>query len=274
MSLLTGAARRLADTLGHDSAIIRALRPAYETLLDWSTGGRGIPWTINGVPCRIDPRFRHRMGSMYEPDMAAWLAKHVRPGDVCLDVGANVGVYVLQLAHWSGPNGKVIAVEPNPGARTVLEKHVKLNGLTERVAIVPAAVGDAPGSATLFATGAAGMSRLGAPNAALEDTASPLAVPVVTLDLLCTSHRISPDWLLIDIEGYEIAALRGARELISRSDKPLGIVVEMHPDVWEESGTGYLEAHQLLRELELEPEPLEGQRSPLSEHGHVWLRKR
>jgi hypothetical protein len=79
--------------------VIRLFRPWYETVLDWTTGGHGIPWTINDVTYRIDPRHRHQLGAAYDARVAQWLAARVRPGQIAIDVGANVGVYVLQFAH-------------------------------------------------------------------------------------------------------------------------------------------------------------------------------
>jgi FkbM family methyltransferase len=50
------------------------------------------------------------------------------------------------------------------------------------------------------------MSRLGVANAAISQRARTITVPVVTLDDFCESQQLKPDWILIDIEGYEIAA--------------------------------------------------------------------
>src|SRR5258708_34201461 len=55
------AARAAADTLGRRSRLISGLRPAYESFLDWSSRGQGIPFTINGVEFRRSPRGRDRL---------------------------------------------------------------------------------------------------------------------------------------------------------------------------------------------------------------------
>jgi FkbM family methyltransferase len=272
MSHLISSAGRLAELLGRDSPVVRLVRPWYDTVLDLTSGGHGIPWMINGVTYRVVQRQRYQMASAYDAHLADWLTTRVRPGQTALDVGANVGVYVLQFAHWSRPDGRVIAVEPNPSARAVLEKHVRLNGLEPRVEIVSAAVGAAAGEAMLFALDADGMSRLGAPNPSIAGRATPITVPVVTLDDLCESRALAPDWLFLDIEGFEIAALSGARRLLTARRQSMGVVVEMHPDSWEVAGTSRADAESLLRELGLRAEPLSGQADPLSTYGHVWLR--
>jgi FkbM family methyltransferase len=271
MSALQSVARRAAGLIGRESWLVRRLRPHYELLLDWSGKGRGIPWNINGETYRIDPHHRHRLGQNYDATVAAFLRERVAPGALCLDVGANVGVYVLQFARWSGPTGHVVAFEPNPGAREILHKHIRMNGLTEQVTVAPVAVGASACEAVLFAAGADGMSRLGAPNKKIANRVSPLAVSVVTLDAYCQSRNLVPDWLFIDIEGFEIAALAGARETIQSRGRNLGIIVEMHPNVWDSADTTRRKAEALLAELGLEALPLTGQADPLGEHGLVHL---
>src|SRR5687767_13441069 len=66
-AVIQSFASRLADAMGHDSVLVRSVRPVYETLLWWSSRGRGIPWTINGIVCRIDPRIRHWLARTYDP---------------------------------------------------------------------------------------------------------------------------------------------------------------------------------------------------------------
>jgi FkbM family methyltransferase len=271
MSQLQTVAQKASGLLGRESWLIRRLRPLYESLLDWQGRGRGIEWEINGELYRIDPRYRHRLGHNYDAPVARFLRERIAPGDICVDVGANVGVYVLQFARWSGPSGRVIAFEPNPGARVVLDKHVRLNDLAGQVTVVPAAVGAKVGEAVLFADGADGMSRLGAPNREIADRVSPLNVPIITLDDYCQSRGLEPDWLFLDIEGFEIAALEGARGMIQSRRGSLGIIVEMHPDVWETADTTRAKTEALLKELGLDALPLTGQVDPLGEHGLVHL---
>ncbi|MBA3806660.1 MAG: FkbM family methyltransferase [Acidobacteria bacterium] len=273
MRILQTTAKKISGLLGRESLFIRKLRPAYESLLDLTAGGRGIPWEINGVTYRVDPRQRHRLGQNYDAPVAAFIREHIKPGALCFDIGANVGVYVLQFAHWSGATGRVVAFEPNPGALKSLHRHIELNGLGERVRVVPAAVGASAGKATLFASGTAGMSRLGAPNKLIAAQTKELSVTVVTLDEFCEAEGLEPDWLFLDIEGFEFAALEGARRLIERRGDALHIVVEMHSGVWESAGTSRASADALLRELKLRAVPLTGQSDPLGDHGIVCLKQ-
>jgi FkbM family methyltransferase len=269
MEIVQQTARAVASMLGRNSALVRGIRPVYESILMSLHDGKGIPWAVNGVEYRIDAKERPRFAHNYEAEAAAFLSQRVRPGMTCFDVGANVGAYVLQLAHWSAPDGKIVAFEPNAGARDVLARHIAWNGLDTRVTVVPSAVSSAPGESVLYAEGADGMSRLAEANRGLRGAAVEMVVPLTSIDTWCREHEVWPDVLLLDIEGFEIEALRGAREAIARN-KPV-LVVEMHPNVWHTSNASRPEAETLFGELGLRAVPLSGQRDPLGDHGQVWL---
>jgi FkbM family methyltransferase len=270
--LLQRYAGKTASALGHNSKAVQLFRPMYESLLDWASLKKGIPWSINGVEYRVDPHHRHRLGHEYDPPVASLLAKLIQPGWVCVDVGANVGVYVLQLARWSGPDGYVVAFEPNPEALKALHRHIRLNGFDKRVRVEPFAIAESGvAKATLFRAGADGMSRLGEPNQALASSAVPLEVDTTSLDAYCSSKGLKPNLLLLDIEGFEIAALSSARKLIQERGTDLEIIVEMHPSVWTSADTNRRRAELLLSELRRIPVPLTGQADPLGDHGTVRL---
>jgi len=272
-AVVQAVARQAAEALGRESGLVRWARPHYESVLESLSGGRGIPWSINGVTFRVDPHHRHRLGARYDAPVAAFLRDQVRAGDVCLDIGANVGVYVLQFAHWSRPTGRVVAFEPNPVALGVLQRHVRFNGLEQRVQTVAAAVGASPGEAVLYADGADGMSRLETPNPALADRVRPVTVPVVTIDGYCAAEGIAPDWLIIDAEGFELAVLSGARETIGNHSRPPNVIVEMHPGAWAWGGETRAKAESLIAELGLRAIPLTGQTDPFHDHGLVRLER-
>jgi FkbM family methyltransferase len=267
--------RSVSALAGDDSRLVRTLRPSYERLLVWSTGARGLLQTVNGRErFRIDPRHRRHFPETYEPAVAAYLREHVRPGACCLNVGAHLGIYTLCLSEWAGASGRVYAFEPNPRTRRILESHVRLNERQERVQVIGAAVSDRPGRQVFFAAadGFSGLSRLGSPNpeARIAPTYA-VDVQVTTIDAFCREAGIEPDWLVIDIEGYEVGALRGAVETLRRGRPRPRVVVEMHPNLWTTAGTSRGEAEHLLRSLGRVAIPLSGQADPLADHGMVAL---
>jgi len=253
--------------------VLDALRRLRDRWSVWRYGEGGMAWTINDLAVRVAPEHRLRMGPIYDPPVAAYLARRVSPGQLVVNVGANLGVYVLQSAAWTAPDGRVVAFEPNPESRALLRRHLVMNRIEDRVVVEPAAVGGAAGRATFWRSGSDGMSRLAGPNPRL-DQAETLSeeVDVVTLDDYWRDAERPPDWLIMDIEGFEPAALAGARELILGTPD-LGLVVEMHPDSWHLCGYDLDRTERLLAELGLRPVPLTGQRDPLRDHGMVALRR-
>src|SRR5277367_3521061 len=128
---------RVTGKIGRDSWLVNKLRPVYESALDMMYLGHGVPYSLNGVQYRIAPQARIAFKPEFDPETAAFLKSQLKPDDIIFDIGAQVGVYTLQLAHWSRPSGKIVAFEPNPVACSQLQRHIQMNRLNERVEIVP-----------------------------------------------------------------------------------------------------------------------------------------
>src|SRR6266849_3701668 len=98
-------ARRIADRLGYDSRLVRCLRPVREWMLVAAYGQKGLLRSVNGVPLRVLPQHRSYFAPKYDAPVAAVFRDHLRPGDISINVGANLGVYPLQFAAWTAPGG-------------------------------------------------------------------------------------------------------------------------------------------------------------------------
>lgn len=218
------------------------LKALYHAALMAQTGGRGMPCVLpHGEVVRALPEHRHLSWNPaeYEAFRAA-----ATPGSTALDVGANVGAYSLLLGQWVGPSGRVFAFEPAPAIFDGLSRHIALNELGAVVSPVRSAVGADVQTASLLVAGTHGESRLVAPGDAGRAT---IDVPVTTVDRFCDEHGLSPEFLKVDVEGFELSVLRGARETIRRSGKRLSLFVEMHPSVWPLLGTSKAE---MLEEID------------------------
>lgn len=273
MSILQWVGRKTSSLLGRNSTVVNALRPAYNTMLDVTTWGRGIRQTFNGrEQFRLDPWTRCHFPPDKDPGVCEYLRAHVRPGAVCLNVGAHVGLYALLLAEWAGPTGRVFAFEPNPFVRRVLDRHVALNGLVGRVESVAMAVGGRSGECTFCAEGLELHSRMGRPNpGAVDHDYTSVTVPVTTLDDFCRGRDLRPGCITLDIEGSEVEALAGGREVIREGRGRLELIVELHPHLWEVAGTSLQRLKDVLADLGMRAVPLTGQQDPLAEYGIVRL---
>ncbi|GAA4959120.1 FkbM family methyltransferase [Streptomonospora halophila] len=159
----------------------------------------------------------------------AGLAEIVRPGDVCLDIGAEYGLYTCALADLAGPGGRVLAVEPLPGPAAFLRAVVRALG-AEHVRVVRGAVGSGEGAGTLslplrrglpvhgrafLTTGAEGVG----PNAEFGGERT-VATRITTLDTLVAQAGLDRvDFVKADVEGAELRVLDGGRRTL-RDHRP------------------------------------------------------
>jgi FkbM family methyltransferase len=239
-----------------ESGLRRWLRRAYHALRG---GSRGVESVLpGGEKVRVLP---DRFISWNTVEYAAFRAA-AAPGGIALDVGANAGAYALLFGQWIRPGGRVFAFEPSPEAFEGLRRHVELNGLAGVVELVRAAVSDVGGTAALIGAGHHGTSRLAAPGEAGTET-----VETVTIDAFCATHGITPTLIKIDVEGFELEALRGARETIARGGAELALFVEMHPTVWRERGLSAGEVRAELERQGLRAEPLRDVADPWALEG-------
>lgn len=196
----------------------------------------------------LHPRSRHTLET-YEPDVWERIMGEIRTGDVIVDVGANIGLYTIAFAKRVGPEGRVIAFEPDSDNFRALEKNVKLNQIEDRVRLIKAAVGDLPGE--VFLSKAQMESHV-----LVEMGKGSEKVPMVILDDICKQKA---DILKIDIEGYEEKALLGASRLLGDPERcPRLIYLEAHPFAWSSVGTTSESLLALLEKFEYRAEHIHG----------------
>ena len=147
----------------------------------------------------------------YEPHVLPLFLQILEPGNVVLDVGANIGIFSLTAASRVGPDGKVIAVEPVHLNVQSLCKGVHANGF-RNVAILPVAASDC---ASVVGVMRNSDSSNGIVDATVTGSTSTDFVPTQRLDTLL-SHLDRLDVIKIDIEGHEPLAWPGMRSLVER----------------------------------------------------------
>src|SRR4029077_20038273 len=229
----------------------------------------GIERTINRSAFQVDSRTRFSFPLVHDPEVVEEYAGTLAAGNICWNIGANVGEHVLQMARLVGPTGRVLAFEPNPEAAALLATNIQLNRYSDRVSIVEIAIGQYLGTTDFYIAGANPMGRAQQPNPLLRRTRR-ITVPVKTIDSVLEDTQRLPNCVLVDIEGWEIAALLGALRLLAAEPLPM-LIIELHPDAWAWSGHSRHDLEALLKSYSLHIAPLSGQHDPFSQYGQVII---
>ena len=145
-------------------------------------------------------------------------------GMVVLECGGHHGCDTILLARWVGPSGRVVTFEPIAENAAVIHSNLALNGVTN-VVVEECAVGSARGEVVMSSQSNASVRMRGG---------SGPRVPIIALDEYCLEHNIIPDFLKIDVEGYELSVLAGAGRLL-REHVP-ALQIELHCDVLPKYG--------------------------------------
>jgi len=157
--------------------------------------------------------------------------KLLRPGDVVVDGGANLGF--LSLVAWQcvGPRGKVYAFEPQPAALKLLGENIRLNQ-ADNIVVVPKALWYEPGVATLyeFVGGGHDLPSLG--RRSDKQVGQEFEVETVRMDdVVHEPVRLYK----LDIEGAEWPAMRGSQKILF-ADPPPHVLIELTPRTCEAFG--------------------------------------
>jgi len=151
----------------------------------------------------------------YELPVQEVLGSMLSPGNVFCDIGANAGFFSILASRLVGPSGRVFALEPVPRNASMVEKNARLNHMTNIEVLRMAASERSGPSELLLAEYAGGAVLKGAGSP--PDLAGSLTVDTSTIDDLVTHKKMRPpDAVKIDVEGAELAVLRGMVETLRK----------------------------------------------------------
>jgi len=197
------------------------------------SGHRYRDVTIRHVTVSVDVtdpsgRYSYFYSQPYEKAVTDAIMTALKPGDIFLDVGANIGYFSTLAAKLVGTSGRVIAFEPHEGALAELRASVDRNDVAATVEIVPVALAEREADVTLFTTDEF------TSYSTLEPELSPMR-DVVSFHPATVVHATTMDgWLAgrpdigtrvrcikIDVEGAESRVVAG----MARALLPPGVTI-------------------------------------------------
>ena len=172
-----------------------------------------------------------------EPDLQ--IVRHlVEPGDRVIDLGANIGIYAKALADLVGPEGRVYSVEPVPTTFDLLRANLRSLGL-DQVECLNCAISDSEGVVAMeipqYETGGDNFyrARIAEPDGSTKATCR---IPAQTIDRTFADGERPIAFVKCDVEGHELACIRGADRFLDR-DRPAWLIeISGDPDAAGSTG--------------------------------------
>jgi FkbM family methyltransferase len=163
----------------------------------------------------------------WEPNLTAFLMRRLSPGDLFVDVGANIGYFSLLAAKFVGTSGKVLAIEASPSIFAKLANNLKRNDLANVVAL-NLAVSDSSGITSVYL---GPESNIGQTTVLKTDRYGvECEIPCRRLDDILSSEDLRHAKLIkIDVEGAEWAVTVGMLPLLKSFPETLEVVIEINP---------------------------------------------
>ena len=213
----------------------------------WRATADGVDIDVPGIG-RLDIRLHPsgdrwisdplRQGNVLEPYVLAVLRDLVRPGDTMLDVGGNIGWFTVIGSRLVGPQGRVVAVEPERGNAALVRDNIARNGCGN-AELFEIAAGAVEATARLYRSpDNSGDHQM----AVASDRAAWVDVTVRPLDAVVSTKV---DVVKMDTQGSEVLALRGMRGMLA-ANPAMRMVLEFWPHGLAQCGCTTAEFMALL----------------------------
>ena len=225
---------RVAARLGVRSTLRRLYR------LCFAPGGGEHTLSVAGETARFYVYSKSNIEALNslggERPTLEFLIGKLQPGDCVYDIGAATGLYTVLLAKAVGESGEVVAFEPADHTYERLREHLELNQVTN-VRAFRLALGDAEGRVGLSLGTVAGSSRIVRSAERRSGGETVEWAKVVNGDRLVEAQKLRvPKAVKIDVEGYELAVIRGLSQTLAQPQCEL-VCCEVHPSLLPASET-------------------------------------
>jgi len=226
--LLLGTVGFLLRSLPDFKGKSRIISLIYEMLIHGRNYEITIPFDLGErIQLNLDDRLPMQLfyHGLYEVEKykAKFFCNFVKEGDVVLDVGAHIGYYTLLAAVRVGDSGHIHAFEPVSKIFERLSRNISINKITN-VTLNRIAVSDKCGKISIFVadntnTGKSSLFRMLNFSGVIEDVDS------ITIDKYLEQKAVEKVHLVkIDVEGNELAVLKGMTHMLSVQNPPCLLV--------------------------------------------------
>jgi len=186
-------------------------------------------------------RYRHKGYWFYcrarEEKIMRAFAILIGEADTVIELGAHIGYVSVYFASLVGPNGHVFVFEPSPDNLPYTRRNVRDDPV---VTLIERAANDSAGVANFFVEGLTGQNSTLVEDYAVfnenrerafsHESYRSIEVPTTTVDLFVASNGVHPNFIKIDVEGAELACLRGSLETLKRFRPKLMVEVTREKD--------------------------------------------
>lgn len=247
--MLERTVKSLKTAIGH------TLVPAARLYVRYAPGSFGRRWVLDNFAFRSRPvsartfygatltgtteDFIHRnvyFFGAWEPHLTYWIQHALKPGEIFVDVGANVGYFSLLASRLVGPEGRVIAIEASPRICAMLKANIAADG-ARNIEVHGCAASDSRGIVSVFQSDESNIARTtirpGKDYTQHEAEIQSLPLEdIVGLETLSRARMIK-----IDVEGAEWGVIKGIEDFL-RNGAPdnLEVAVEISPDDMRDQG--------------------------------------
>ncbi len=199
---------------------------------------------------------------LFETKETRFFERHIKAGDICLDVGANVGYYTNLFASITGKSGRVFSVEPLLRNVRLIELAAAINHTDEIVTVLRVGASNEDSEINFSFEGDSSYASV----KSVDSKSDGVVIQCKKIDTIVSEFNLPRiDILKMDVEGWEYHALRGMETILAESRRrPRLMMIELFSDHLKKYSSSIAEICEFLSGYEYAPFYLGG-----AEHGEL-----
>ena len=158
------------------------------------------------------------------------LKSSIKKGDVCVDLGANIGYTTLFMLDAVGESGHVYAIEPDSHNLNLLDLNVKNNNFSKRASIKKCVISDNNGVSDFWIANQPNLNSVSKTKHSIKKE----EIECLTLEKFLEGKKY-PNFIKMDVEGHEVKIFEGALNYFTKNKGKTKFLVEVHPHFYDQN---------------------------------------